>query len=246
MAPPQPAPMRIRVGTSGYSFPAWRGRFYPEGLAPEAMLAFYATRFDCVEINNTFYRLPKRDVLARWADEVQGREGFTFVLKASQRITHQKRLAGAESELAFLLGNLSALGPTLGPLLFQLPPFLRRDAERLRAFLRLIPAGQRVAFEFRHASWEHDETTGVLREAGAALALAEDDDAPAPHPLPVTSDWGYVRLRKSPYDDDALRAWIARLQAMPWRETFVFFKHEDDDPQGPAAALRFADLAGRA
>ncbi len=234
--------MRLRVGTSGYSYPQWRGSFYPEGLAPEEMLGFYATRFDCVEINNTFYRMPKREMLARWVDETRARPDFSFVLKASQRITHQKRLTGAESDVAYLLGNASALGANLGPLLFQLPPFLRADVARLRQFLALT-AGQRVAFEFRHASWDDGDVRAALREAGAAQVVSDDDDAPAPEPLPVTAGWGYLRLRRSHYDDASLRAWAERIRAQPWDEALVFFKHEDDGPQGPALGQRFLELA---
>ncbi len=234
--------MRIRVGTSGYGYTQWRGSFYPEGLSPEAMLEFYASRLSCVEVNNTFYRMPKREVLRAWAASVSHNPGFTFVLKASQRITHQKRLTGAESELDFLLGNARELGDALGPLLFQLPPFMRKDAARLRDFLKLVAAPTRAAFEFRHASWDDDEVRGVLREAGAALVVADDEGQALPEALPATADWGYLRLRAGDYDDDALRAWAARIRAQPWREAFVFFKHEDDGPQGPALAERFAAL----
>ncbi len=233
--------MRIRVGTSGYSYAQWRGSFYPEGLAPDGMLAFYATRFDCVEINNTFYRMPKREVLAHWGAETHARPGFTFVLKASQRITHQKRLTGAESDVAYLLGNAATLGESLGPLLFQLPPFLRRDAARLREFLKLV-APQRAALEFRHASWDDDDVRDVLREAGAAQVVSDADDDAAPEALTGTASWGYLRLRRSDYDDAALRAWAERIRAQAWDEAFVFFKHEDDGPAGPAVAQRFLEL----
>lgn len=236
--------MRIRVGTSGYSYAPWRGSFYPEGLAPEEWLSFYATRFASVEINNTFYRLPRREVLARWADDVRAHSDFVFVLKASQRITHRKRLVGAESEMEYLLGNAAALGPAFGPLLFQLPPFLRQDAARLREFLKLLPAPRRAAFEFRHASWGSDEVRSALREAGAAWVVSDADDEPFEGALPDTADWGYLRLRRSDYDEAALRAWAERILARPWREAFVFFKHEDDGPQGPAKAARFLELLG--
>jgi uncharacterized protein YecE (DUF72 family) len=234
--------MRVRVGTSGYSYAPWRGSFYPEALAPEEWLAFYAARFASVEINSTFYRLPRRELLARWAEEVRANAEFVFVLKASQRITHRKRLVGAESELAYLLGNVDALGPALGPLLFQLPPFVRRDTERLRGFLKLVPAPRRAAFEFRHASWDGDDVRAALREAGAALVVSDADDAPFEGALPDTADWGYLQLRRSHYDDAALRAWAERILARPWREAFVFFKHEDDGPQGPRDAARFIEL----
>lgn len=234
--------MRIRVGTSGYSYTAWRGSFYPEGLRPEEMLAFYATRFTAVEINNTFYRMPKREVLAHWAAQARGNADFAFVLKASQRITHRKRLVGAESELGYLLDNAAALGEALGPVLFQLPPFARCDVAHLRDFLALLPATARAAFEFRHASWDDDDVRAALRERGAALVVSDSPDEPHTGALPDSADWGYLRLRRGDYDDAALRAWAERILAQPWREAYVFFKHEDDGPQGPAEAARFLDV----
>lgn len=231
--------MRVRVGTSGYSYPQWRPSFYPEGLKDADMLAFYASRFASVEINNTFYRMPKPEVLARWAEAVRPNPDFVFVLKAPQRLTHTRRLVGAETDLAYLLETAQALGPTLGPMLFQLPPFLKADVERLRAFLALVPRTQRVAFEFRHDSWNTPEVQAALREAGAALVCADTDESAAEgEAIIATADWGYLRLRRVDYDTAALQAWAARVRAQPWREAFVFFKHEDEG-KGPALA---ADL----
>lgn len=231
--------MRVRVGTSGYSYPQWRPSFYPEGLKDADMLAFYASRFASVEINNTFYRMPKPEVLARWAEAVRPNPDFVFVLKAPQRLTHTRRLVGAETDLAYLLETAQALGPTLGPMLFQLPPFLKADVERLRAFLALVPRTQRVAFEFRHDSWNTPEVQAALREAGAALVCADTDESAAEgEAIIATADWGYLRLRRVDYDAAALQAWAARVRAQPWREAFVFFKHEDEG-KGPALA---ADL----
>lgn len=231
--------MRVRVGTSGYSYPQWRPSFYPEGLKDADMLAFYASRFASVEINNTFYRMPKPEVLARWAEAVRPNPDFVFVLKAPQRLTHTRRLVGAETDLAYLLETAQALGPTLGPMLFQLPPFLKADVERLRAFLALVPRTQRVAFEFRHDSWNTPEVQAALREAGAALVCADTDESAAEgEAIIATADWGYLRLRRVDYDAAALQVWAARVRAQPWREAFVFFKHEDEG-KGPALA---ADL----
>ncbi len=228
--------MHVRVGTSGYSYPQWRPSFYPEGLKDADMLAFYAGRFASVEINNTFYRMPKADVLARWAQAVSPNPDFVFVLKAPQRLTHTRRLVGAEVDLAYLLETAQALGPRLGPILFQLPPFLKADIERLRAFLALVPRAQRVAFEFRHESWNTPEVQAALRDFGAALVCADTDESvPEGEPIVPTADWGYLRLRRVEYDTAALQAWAARLRAQPWREAFVFFKHEDEG-KGPALA----------
>jgi uncharacterized protein YecE (DUF72 family) len=207
------------------------------------MLRFYAERFPTVEINNTFYRMPAKDLLARWAGETP--DGFTFVLKAPQRLTHQKRLKDVGDSLPYFLEVSETLGAKRGPFLFQLPPNLRKDAARLDAFLELLPAGTRAAFEFRHASWFDAETEGILRARGAALCLA-DVDAPAdggnplPAPLVPTASWGYLRLRRADYTDADIQAWAERIQAQPWDEAFVFFKHEDEG-KAPALAARLVE-----
>src|SRR5438034_82353 len=149
--------MRTFVGTSGYSYKQWKGRFYPDKMKEPEMLGFYSQRFPTVEINNTFYRMPSRDVLARWAAETP--DGFTFVLKAPQRITHQKRLGDVADDVDYLLRTAEAMGPKLGPLLFQLPPYFKKDIARLRSFLELLPATCRAAFEFRHESWLDRKST---------------------------------------------------------------------------------------
>ena len=230
--------MELYTGTSGWAYKEWKGPFYPETIKNEAMLAFYAGRLPAVEVNNTFYRMPERAAFTRWRDQVPAQ--FRFVLKASRRITHQNRLEGAGDALAYMLDGASALGETLGAFLFQLPPFLRKDAPRLRGFLELLPAGTPAAFEFRHASWFDDEIYGALADRGACLCVAEsggDIDAPAV----ATTDWGYLRLRREDYDDDALAAWAARARAQPWNRLFVFFKHEDAGA-GPRLAARFQEI----
>ena len=163
--------MRIRVGTSGYSYKPWKGPFYPEDLPDAQMLAFYGEHLPTVEINNTFYRMPKREVLERWAGAVP--ESFRFVLKASQRITHQKRLKNVAEEIRYFFETAAVLGERLGPVLFQLPPFSKKDAPRLRDFLAGLPEGARAALEFRHESWFDEEVYGVLREGRAAHCLAD-------------------------------------------------------------------------
>ncbi len=242
-------PVRLLAGTSGYSYKEWKGSFYPESLPDRGMLAFYAERLPTVEINNTFYRLPQADVVRRWAAEVP--EGFVFVVKAPQRITHHARLKDAEERVDFLWRAVSELGPHRGPLLFQLPPSLRKDVERLRTFLGHLPAECRAAFEFRHRSWDDEEVRAVLRAAGAALCNAdvaeEGDDAPpagaaaAEPELHATADWGYLRLRRPDYGEAELARWAERVAGAPWREAFVFFKHEDAGT-APRLAQRFREL----
>jgi uncharacterized protein YecE (DUF72 family) len=231
--------MRRFVGTSGYSYDEWKGPFYPEDLPAKKMLAFYAERLDTVEINNTFYRMPKREVVRAWAEQVP--EGFSFVLKAPQRITHKKRLDGVEEDLAYFAEASSELGAKQGPTLFQLPPYFRKDLARLRAFLALLPDGWRAAFEFRHASWFDEEVYGALRERGAALVVSDQDDAPAP-PVVATASWGYLRLRRTTYDGAALSAWAQRVSEQPWQGVWVFFKHEDAGA-GPKLAAAFRAIS---
>ena len=230
--------MRVRTGTSGFSYPAWEGHFYPAGTKRPDMLSFYGGKLGAVEINNTFYRMPKADLLERWRDSVP--ESFRFALKASRRITHHQRLRDAGDSVEYLFGTAKVLGEQLGPFLFQLPPYLRRDDDRLAAFLERLPAGLRAAFEFRHASWFDDAVFALLEEAGAALCVADaggDHDAP----LVATTDFGYLRLRRADYDEAALRSWADRIRPQPWRETYVFFKHEDEGA-GPRMAARFETL----
>ena len=233
--------MNFYVGTSGYSYKEWKGTFYPEDLPDKQMLHFYGERFRSVEINNTFYRMPKVSVLEAWASEVPA--DFKFVLKASQRITHMQRLKDAGDSLMYLLKTAQALQERLGPLLFQLPPFLEKDAPRLRDFLALFPPHhhQRVAFEFRHQSWFDEEIFGLLREHRAVLCIAEAEND-LDIPFVSTADWGYLRLRRPDYGDPELKAWGDRVRQQNWQDAFVFFKHEDEG-KGPQLAKRFLELA---
>ena len=234
--------MNLYVGTSGYSYKEWKGTFYPKQLPDREMLRFYGEHFRTVEINNTFYRMPKAAVLESWAEAVP--RDFEFVLKASQRITHHQRLKDVDGLLSYLLGVAEALAERLGPLLFQLPPQLPKDVARLRAFLALLPSQRRVALEFRHPSWFDDEVFGLLRDHGAALCVA-DAEGKLSAPLVATTDWGYLRLRQPDYNDAALRSWLKRLQEQDWQDAFVFFKHEDAG-KGPQMAKRFLELAASA
>jgi uncharacterized protein YecE (DUF72 family) len=235
--------MRILVGTSGFAYKEWRGSFYPEKQKPAGMLSYYAARFAAVEINNTFYRLPEREMLARWAEQVPA--GFVFVLKASQRITHRQRLAAESKQtLDAFLAAAAALGPKLGPLLFQTPPFFKKDLDRLRAFLDLVPRGQPCAFEFRHESWRDEAVHDALRSRNAALVCADTDgDGEPGAPIVPTADWGYLRLRRSDYDDAALAPWLGRIRSQPWQRAYVFFKHEEGRPLAWPAIERFLSSA---
>jgi uncharacterized protein YecE (DUF72 family) len=231
--------MNVRVGTSGYSYAPWKGSFYPADLKAADMLRYYAERFPTVEINNTFYRMPSAATLERWAAETP--ESFSLVLKASRRLTHEKRLNDADGTAHFFR-TTDVLAGRLGPTLFQLPPFFKKDVARMRDFLARVPEGRRVAFEFRHATWFDDEVYDALRERGAALCLADTDEAPNPA-LVATSDWGYLRLRRTDYDEASLDAWARRIRAQPWKEAWVFLKHEEAG-KGPAFAARLiAQLA---
>ena len=201
---------KLLAGASGYSYKEWKGNFYPQSMKPDAMLAWYAARLPTVEINNTFYQMPKTSVLENWARSAP--EGFRFAIKASRRITHLARLKAetAADSVEFLYRNLAALGAKRGPVLFQLPPFMKKDLPRLSEFLRLLPEGHAAAFEFRNASWFADDVYAALEAAGAALCLSEREDN-APPPLVETAPWDYVRLRLETYSESDLRQW-ARLQ----------------------------------
>ena len=217
--------MQLYAGTSGYSYKEWKGPFYPEKLPASQMLSHYASELPAVEINNTFYRMPKASVMAKWVEQVP--EGFVFVIKASQRITHHRRLKEAEEPTQYLWETVQELGPHLGPVLFQLPPNFRKDVERLKNFLAGLPDGMRPALEFRHESWDDDEVHAALRDANAALCAADVDDAEVREIVP-TADWGYLRLRRPGYDDAEIAAWVERIGSQDWRDAFVFFKHEDE------------------
>ena len=223
---------RILAGASGYSFKEWQGIFYPQKCKPGEMLPFYSQRLPTVEINNTFYRMPTAAMLEEWAKCTPA--DFRFAIKATRRITHMSRIKPESSAepLQFLYKVLASLGGKRGPVLFQLPPNMKKDLPRLEGFLALLPAGHQAAFEFRNDSWFDDEVYAALRNAGAALVLSEREDN-APPPLVQTAPWGYVRLRLETYSDADLAAWAARLRDTGWSEVFVYFMHE---PTAPAYA----------
>jgi uncharacterized protein YecE (DUF72 family) len=234
--------MNLYVGTSGYSYKPWRGSFYPEDLPEKQMLHYYGEQFKSVEINNTFYRMPKKAVLEAWAAEVPA--DFKFVIKASQRITHFQRLQDCSDSVKYLLEVTAGLNERLGPLLFQLPPNLKKDIPRLRQFFTCIPLDRRLALEFRHESWFDAETFDTLRQRNASLCIAEAEEGEGVAvPFEPTADWGYLRLRRPDYTDVELKQWIDRIRQTNWKDAFIFFKHEDEG-KGPAMAKRFLELAG--
>jgi uncharacterized protein YecE (DUF72 family) len=238
-----PGAMTVRVGTSGFAFKEWKGPFYPEDLKDDGMLGYYASRYPTVEINNTFYRLPKEHVLQDWASQVDDR--FTFSIKASQRITHYARLKPeSASALEFLLKNTATLGTRLGPILFQLPPNLQKNVERLRDFLALLPAERRFTIEFRHESWFDEDVFAELRSRDVALCVAESDEFRCPNV--ATASWGYLRLHRQDYTDPMLADWQKTVAAHSWNDAYVFFKHDYIDGAGPLAVERFTSLVGPA
>jgi len=228
--------MQLYCGTSGFSFKEWKGPFYPEKLPANKMLSFYSGRLPTVEINNTFYRMPKADVLAGWASQVP--ESFRFAIKAPRRITHFKQLADCGEEAGWFFKTLEALGSGLGVVLFQLPPHSRVDVDKLEAFLELVPKEVPVAFEFRHPSWRDETVFATLARSGAAWVTADTQGGEPPE-LPPTGPLAYLRLRAESYTDDELRAWKSRCER--YERAFVFFKHEDE-AAGPAFAERMLGL----
>ena len=208
--------MRLLAGTSGFSYKEWKGPFYPEDLPATRMLHYYSRQLPAVEINNTFYRLPKAETLAGWASQVP--EDFRFVLKASRRITHFKRLKNCADEVGYLVATASKLGDRLGAILFQLPPNFRKDQEKLTAFVDALPAGARAAFEFRHSSWLDDETYETLADHDCALCLADTEEVEPPRI--ATASWGYLRLRRAAYDRRRLTSWLEWAANTDWTEVF--------------------------
>jgi uncharacterized protein YecE (DUF72 family) len=231
--------MKLLAGASGYSFKEWKGDFYPEKIKPEEMLAYYGERLPTVEINNTFYQMPKAAVLENWAKQTP--DSFRFAIKASRRITHFARLKAEEAadSVAYLYQQLATLGDKRGPVLFQLPPFLKKDLPRLQAFLELLPDDHRAAFEFRHDSWFDDEVYAALDGAGASLCFSEREDG-SPPALVETAVWGYVRLRLESYSDADLKQWAQRLGKTGWENVYVYFMHEPTAPAYAQTLMRSA------
>jgi uncharacterized protein YecE (DUF72 family) len=230
----------LYVGTSGFSYKEWKGTFYPDDLPNKDMLRYYGGRLTAVEINNTFYRLPKASVLEGWREQVPG--GFRFSIKASRKITHFKRLKPeARDETEYLVRTVAALDDRLGMILFQLPPNMKADVPRLTAFLDLVPTDVPAAFEFRHESWKADAVRDALMDRRAALVCADTEDPDGDEPIAATTDWGYLRLRRPTYTDWDLARWAEHVRSQKWMRAFVFFKHEDEGA-GPRMAERFRSI----
>jgi uncharacterized protein YecE (DUF72 family) len=230
------------IGTSGYNYPEWKGTFYPETLAASKMLPFYAARFSTVEINYTFYRMPTEKLVSGWAAQVA--PGFKFTLKAPKRITHEKKLKDCADLVRGFCDVAATLGDRLGTLLFQLPPFSKRDVATLDAFLDMLPPKAMAAFEFRHDSWHDEEVYARLRAHNVALCIADSSERHTP--LVPTADYGYFRLRDEGYQQPDLERWAQTIaeRAADWRETFIYFKHEDEG-KGPDFAMRLIEALAK-
>ena len=232
--------MTVRIGTSGWHYASWKGPFFPEGLKAKDQLRFYASQFPTTELNGVFYRTPTERAVESWRDQTP--DDFVFAWKASKFITHWKRLSDQSvNSLELLESRLSLLGRKAGPVLFQLPPQFELNYERLQAFLKMLNRRRRYTFEFRHPSWFDDEVLALLRSQNRVLCISDRDEMPLDH-IDKTADWGYVRLRRVNYSDSDLKQWAKRIKAQKWKDTYVFFKHEDEGT-GPKLAAQFHRLA---
>jgi uncharacterized protein YecE (DUF72 family) len=232
----------IWVGTSGYNYPEWRGSFYPEKFPTTKMLPYYAERLNTVEINYTFYRNPTEKIVTGWSRETP--EGFRFTLKAPKRITHDARLRNSAESVKYFLNTAATLGPKLGALLFQLPPFFRKDLAVFDSFLETLPPRVCAAFEFRHASWFDDEVYSRLRARNLALCVADSEKLSTP--VEITADYGYFRLRDEGYEPGDIARWArtVRDKTSGCTDTFVYFKHEEEG-KGPEFARLFLDALAK-
>ena len=225
------------VGTSGFSYPEWKGSFYPKDLPAREFLAYYGRVFPSCEINNTFYRYPSDETLTQWATAVPAE--FRFAVKSHRRITHLKRLADVDGDLAFLFERMRVLGPRLGVLLFQLPPSLRYDLTRLETFLTQLRPGAPAVLEFRHESWRRDSVYRLLDAHRVSLAIGETDEEDQPRE--VVGPLSYLRLHKPSYSEaqlDERAIWIAQRLA-EGRDVYAYFTHEEGAPAPDyARALR--------
>jgi uncharacterized protein YecE (DUF72 family) len=228
----------IYVGTSGFAHKEWKGKFYPEKIQPREMLHYYAERLNTVEINNTFYHMPKESVLLSWAQQVGG--DFVFALKAPQVITHMKQLRNVFEETEYLFRTLTVLDRKLGPILFQFPKTFHANASVLENFLALIPGTVSCAFDFRSPTWLDNGILDLLREKGSSWCIEDTDENPIREMI-STATWGYLRLRRSDYTDADLSQWSERILSQKWERVFVFFKHEDE-AKGADLAQRFHEL----
>jgi uncharacterized protein YecE (DUF72 family) len=228
------------IGTSGFQYAEWKGKFYPEDLPAAKMLPFFAERFSTTEINYTFHRIPALKTIENWRTLTP--ENFRFALKAPQKITHWSKLRDCADMLEYFLKVAGELGDRLGPILFQLPPTFKKDADVLSSFLRELP-NMRAAFEFRNAAWFDDEIFDLLKSRNIALCIADTDALATPKK--ITSDYGYLRLRREDYTESDVAAWaeFVRQQKSDWRDVFIYFKHEESGI-GPKLASQMTRLLG--
>ncbi len=231
--------MVFHIGTSGWHYDEWgHGVFYPKGLPKDQWLAFYAQHFDTVEINNTFYRLPKTEVTEAWGKQVQ--DGFRFTMKASRSITHVNRLRDCGEMTETFASRFRGIGEgRAGAILYQLPPYQRRDDSLLEAFLEALPLGLMHAFEFRHKSWFADDALGLLNRHNAGLCVHDMPEVKCP--VTATASFAYIRLHgegtetEGDYSDDELAIWAERARSISGNvdRVFVYF---DNDTEGRALA----------
>jgi uncharacterized protein YecE (DUF72 family) len=233
--------MNYWIGTSGFQYPEWKGTFYPEDLAAAKMLAFYAERFNTTEVNYSFRRIPSPKTIQNWWDGTP--ERFKFSLKAPQKVTHFARLKNCGDTMRYFCQVIADLEAKLGPVLFQLPPNLKKDTALLAEFLNDVPAGLRAAFEFRHPSWFDEEVFGLLNGKNIALCIAESADLSAP--VVATADYGYLRLRREDYTEADMTRWAEAIQAKNevWPDVFVYLKHEESGI-GPKLAKQLMEKVG--
>ena len=229
--------MNFLIGTSGFQYSEWKGNFYPEDLATAKMLAFYAERFVTTEINYTFHRIPAQKTIENW--RAQTPEKFRFALKAPRRITHWSKLRDCSDTLEYFCKVITGLGDRLGPVLFQLPPTFKKDADVLSSFLREFP-DLRAAFEFRDESWFDDDIFELLKSRNIALCIADTETIATPPK--ITANYGYLRLRRGDYTETDVKRWSEFVcqQSANWTDAFVYFKHEESGI-GPKLASQMVE-----
>ncbi len=237
----------VRIGTSGWTYKHWRGVFYPEGLPQARWLEHYARYFDTVEINFSFYRLPTFQAFQRWYQRTPPR--FCFAVKASRYITHVKRLKDPQESMDRFFERVRGLGHKAGPILWQLPPGLHRDDERLEAFAMALPRAYRHAFEFRHSSWFHESVYRIMEQYGLALVIADHVASPLPRLRRLTANWTYLRFHwgeeSGSYSEAQLQSWAGEIRRFREQGADVF-AYFNNDPYGYAVrnALRLKEILG--
>ena len=230
--------MNYWIGTSGFQYAEWKGTFYPEDLPAAKMLSYYAERFTTTEINYTFHRIPAPKTIENWCRLTP--ETFRFSLKAPQKVTHFARLRECDDTVDYFYEVISALGSRLGPILFQLPPNLKKDTALLERFTQYLPPSMRAAFEFRDPSWLDDETVALLRKRNVCLCIADSEKLGTP--FIATASWGYLRLRREDYQPEDISRWaeLVQTQGQPWSDAFIYFKHEESGT-GPKLATQLIE-----